>query len=226
MRTFSFNGTTIENVRVLGYSKLLASSREVVINGEGPKSRISRVNKQSVSEIHITVGVAARTKSELHAIKRKIIGQLASDEPGILWVSEDPNIFYKAILQGKLETQKFDSLGRTNLVFLTKDGIAYSVEVFQNLSSGTNNGTLPAKPILSFTADGPTRQIVGNVTLSFEGLTIGDKVEIDTETGIVTVNGANGNHFEAINSQSDKFEIPVGPWSITGATATFRERYI
>lgn len=136
-----------------------------------------------------------------------------------------PNEFIMAMVSGSTPINQLLHTGQATLNFLSDEGIYYSNQLFENLSSGTNNGTLEAKPVLKFTATSGTHSISNGLqSLFFEGLTSGDVVEIDTVTGKITVNGGAGNINEVLTSRSDLFVLPVGPWSLTGATATYRER--
>jgi predicted phage tail component-like protein len=166
------------------------------------------------------------TSHEAVVGKAKLLAAaLNVDEPKELITRRRPDEYILAIPQGSTGIDQLLHTGGVTVTFISDEGVYYSTTFYENLSSGTNNGTLPAKPVLKFTATGSTRTISnGTQSLYFEGLTSGDVVIIDTSTGVVTVNGASGNVYETLESRSDLFELPVGAWSLTGATATFRER--
>lgn len=235
MRHFVFNDINFENdLRILGVSKLLASSRRVLTKSFARIDFISGIKQGNLTEIIIKAGIIALTKPELHSKKRQLFGKLATNKPKKLILSEDPSVFYWAIFDGELENEKFDSFGRVNLRFWSEDGIAYSLTEKVAALTGINDGTMPAKPILKITVGSATKTInitngsVNAVLYKDNNFSAGDVIMLDM-SGRKTkamLNGVVDQNIISDMSKDDLFTLPVGSWTISAnPTQTIETRY-
>lgn len=192
---------------------------------EGINRSYAGAKKRSPRMIEIDIRIIETNHQTVVEKAKELAKVLYVEKNAKLITRRRPSEFIMAQPTGDFPLDQFLHTGGCTIVFVSDEGIYYSETVYQNLASGNNKGSLPAKPVLKFTANSATRTITsGTTTINLEGLTSGMVVEIDTETGKITANGATGNQFELITSRADLFELPVGTWSLTGATATYRER--
>lgn len=221
----TFNGVVLDNLVKIEDIRLDVLPPIDVPIVQGISRAYARKKRLSPRLIEIDIRLIEDDHETVITKAKELAHFLNVDENKPLITRRRPNEFIMAQIYGGTPIEQLLHTGSATLTFICDEAVYYSEVVFQDLASGTNNGTLPAKPVLKFTASGPSQSIISvGHSLYFEGLTSGDVVEIDTVTGIVTVNGGSGNINEVLTSRSDLFELPVGEWSITGATATYRER--
>lgn len=190
-------------------------ARRSYARGRSSEPRYIEMDIRIIEDDHATVVEKAKELARI----------LDVDGDKTLITRRRPEEYILAQLNGSTPIEQLLHTGYCKLTFVSAEGVYHSNMLHKDMTSGTNAGTLPAKPILTFTASGSTHTISnGKQTINLEGLSSGDVVIIDTDLGKITVNGATGNQHEMLTSRSDLFELPVGPWTITGAKATYRER--
>lgn len=114
----------------------------------------SRFKRNRITEKNIPVPFVARY--DLNSKRRELARILNVKEPKTLMFSDEPNVYYEAIIDGGVDLDEIVFLGKGTLNFLVPDGIAHSTQT--KLYTATNNsfaidnqGTYKSYPILEAT---------------------------------------------------------------------------
>lgn len=93
----------------------------------GNRSGAEFINtKYEQKTISIEYQVSNQTASNLAEFRRKTAGMVGKKELGRLIFSDEPNLYYEAILEGEAELSEADFASSGNITFLVPDGVAHS----------------------------------------------------------------------------------------------------
>lgn len=195
-------------------------------------------NKNSLGPRYIEVEIRIIEKN-----KKKVrgkIGVLASllytKEPKELRFKEEPNKYYKAILDGSTDLDRFLYTGFSILTFIALDPIAYGETKTIDISSNTTiinqgsyktTGRITIEVTQSIGHIQVTQQNTGEYVYIEHDFVAGDEVIIDLDREYVTKNGYS--IMKDVYLESDFFDIPVGEFELTSsvpATLEYVERWL
>lgn len=234
-----FNGVDIKD-----FAKILKIKRYLMPPIFGNARRIpnkagSKHINTEIGELFIDVDIGAKRKSkeEIREFYRNIARLLYSDEPQKLIFCDEPNRYYKALINGSTPLWEFVGLSKASLQFICNDPIAYGETKIIDITEIPihNAGTYPTTGTVTIEITAPATSI--NVTLQNTGefvlindhnFAIGDIVRIDLEEDMVYKNGESIMYDCAL--ESDFFDIPVGEFQVTvssgNAMLEFTERWL
>ena len=108
-----------------------------------PGKHGSRYIRNEFQEEFIEVDVRLIDKEFLLGEKvREIAGLLYTEEPKKTYFNDESDKYYMAILSSDTDFEKFLYTGKTTLLFLANDPIAYGQPITETINgSATNNGT-------------------------------------------------------------------------------------
>lgn len=202
---FTFKGiASSSHLRELkvGHS-VLPPSNVKMLEIEGKAGAYFLKKTHGVRTITVEVAVIGTSQSNLRAKVREIADWLDSDKPEKLYFSDEPDVYYMAILSEETDLEQIVNLGTGELTFICLDPYAFRYNVNVSLTAGATKtvpyyGTAKTFPVITATATVATNLLLisrgdnfGNddkveLTHSFA---VGDVVEIDMEKGTVKVNG-------------------------------------
>lgn len=113
-----------------------------------------RFIKKRYKEYYVEVEFAL--KGEIEEGKRKLAQALDVNEPSILTTTKEPNLYWNAIVDGKIDWETIEKTGLGKINFLVPDGIAHSlITKSKNAVLGVieieNDGTYPSNPVIKAT---------------------------------------------------------------------------
>lgn len=182
----------------------------------------------------------AATVELLRQKMREIAAWLNTTDRQQLSFLDEPNIFYMAKLESKIDPDQINTSAKFTVSFRAEP-LAYGADIEQNFVNGlvtvNNPGTFEAMPLfqLTFTAIANEVKIElgGKFIRVLKAFAIGDILEINTATGAVLLNSVR--ILNALDWQySTFFTIPKGEFNIylskpaTGVNAKviYRPRYL
>lgn len=180
--------------------------------------------------ISFRIATVTASASDRRALARLLSAWLDSAAPAALSFSDEAGKRYQAVLVDGVNFDEFAALGFADVTFFVPSGFA---EATSTKSASPNAGTMPTPVIITATLGGSASafQITrGSQYLRFEdSLVASDVLGFNTETGLVTKNGADARN--RLTYASDFFLLPVGAFSFTVSpggtpyTISFRERW-
>jgi predicted phage tail component-like protein len=241
---FTFNGVTSDSIglKVKNYKKSILPPISVISYDLPNKAgKYFMKNKLDQRSIEIEVYFSGASESDYETKVRNLASWLYTTSPKQLILSEEPDKYYMAILSEETELEQIYIHGIATLRFECLTPFAYSTtQDTVNWATGTssitinNGGTAETYPTISFTA-WDTSALFTNTTvgkkIELQGLTTGQTVVINCDTGVVTVNGTANNSYLTLDSEF--FPLNVGNNTITltstthnTVTFTFNKRYL
>lgn len=171
------------------------------------------------------------TREKVQETIRIVAGKLYTDKPSKLELRDEPDKYNIAIVTGSTDVEKYLYTGYFEITFECHDPLAYSAEKTQALNTPFNNdGTRPAKGIITFTASAGEQVLISNgkETLKLIYPFVGTEVLIvDLDKELITIN--DNNAMKYLSLDSDFFGIKIGSNAITVdgvGTIKFSERWI
>ncbi|ERN52824.1 phage tail family protein [Alkalihalophilus marmarensis] len=113
-----------------------------------------------VRQIAIPVTFIGTNRADWMLKAKHFIGHILTNEPKPLWFSDEPDVYYNAILSGDTNLEEFVQYGRTTLLFVCADPFKYDTqETKVNLNDGSTtvhyDGTYETKPRFKITFNQP-----------------------------------------------------------------------
>ena len=180
--------------------------------------------------ISFRIATLAASASARRTLARQLSAWLDTDAPAALSFSDESGKRYQAVLVDGVNFDEFALIGMADVTFFVPSGYA---EATSPKTAGPNAGTMPAPVVITATMGGSASAFqinLGSQYLRFEDtLVASDVLVFNTETGLVTKNGADARN--KLTYASDFFLLPVGSFSFTVApvgtpyTISFRERW-
>lgn len=193
--------------------------------------RRSEINPTSIK---VSVRLIQDTDEELTELKRLLAGMLFTTEPKKLILYDDPTRYDLVALDGGTSLERLWTTGRTTLTFINGEGVSYSnIPRTENISTINVGGTWKTRPIFEMTVGSLVSEVrVTNVTTGKlvtvkSVFQVGNKVIIDCQKEIVTVNG--NPIMGKVSLQSDFFDLIPGAnqlsYTVPG-TVKFNEAWL
>ena len=163
--------------------------------------------------IEIDVRIKAKDRYNLENFKKKILKHLYTEEPKKL-MTRDSDLYDIAILDGEIDFEKFWWYGKTTLKFQSVFGYRFGKEIkvtLKNRDTIIPNGTAKTRAVFSTKILSSvgwvkiTNQKTGEFVKITYPFSIGDKVIIDCDKELVTVNGSN--ILKNVELESDFFDL-------------------
>lgn len=170
-------------------------------------------------------------------VRRMLAGKLISGEPKELYLPNDPERCYMAVLDGSSELDTLWQNAAADLTFLAPDPVAYGKT--RSVAMGTSavfnvGGNRKTYPRITWTAANvdfvqftmPEKGVYLRLETEFSA---GGKLVIDcSDGGHCTLNGANAD--DILTLDSDYFEFEPGVVQLTASSGTaiveWRERWL
>lgn len=158
----------------------------------GNKSGAEFVNtKYEQKTISIEYQVRNQTASDLAEFRRKTAGIIGKKELGRLVFSDEPNLYYEAILEGEAELSEADFTSSGNITFLVPDGLAHALTEKTSTNNGESTITLTNSGTETTPIDVRAKMLSDNgylgLVLDDRFYQIGNPGEVDGETKEKTV---------------------------------------
>lgn len=109
-----------------------------------------------VRQIAIPVTFTGTNRADWMLKAKHFIGHILTNEPKPLWFSDEPDVYYNAILSGDTNLEEFVQYGRTTLLFVCADPFKYDTQETKiNINNGSTtvhyDGTHETKPRFKIT---------------------------------------------------------------------------
>lgn len=162
----------------------------------------ARHKSVKVSPLDIEVKVRLRAKRSANiADLRHILGSvLYVEEPAPLYLGDEPNRYYMAVLSGSSELDKLWYTGSTALTFHCSDPVAYGAKHKQSVGALNVGGNRPARPIITAR---PGSCSVFTVTKASTGEFV--RLNVSCNSSSVIVINCEDRHCFLNNSLADKY---------------------
>lgn len=211
---FMVNGTVLDGL------PMLSASLSQINGGIG-----NTFHQQKVGSRTITIDYTIKGKSvkDLRVKTKQITKMLYSEEPDTLELTNDPEVYYYAILTNTINQTEMFNIAKGTLTFLVPDGMARS-KTTQTVALGDNaqnNGIFPTLPRVILQVEEPTPSItligntgvlaLGNSDVSEQPAHNPRKRVFHDQMSSIT-GWANGSNFEGINAgtiKSNGYSISV-----------------
>ena len=210
------------------------STRTAKISGKVGNRFIK--NELGSLNIDVSIRVIAKDRKDLQEKTRDLATKLHTDELKKLYLDDEPERYYLAILTGNTDVKKIGMTGATILSFYCPDPLCYDETKIENITSSDilNSGTYETTGTITVEITEATDHIEATLVETGEyvrvdhDFIVGDTVTIDLENEMVYKNGFS--IMQACHLESDFFDIPTGEFLIsvnTGdATLEFAERWL
>jgi len=188
------------------------------------------------SFIEVDIEIKGNNRNHFRRLVNQLAYILATNEPGKLIFTDEPDKYYLAILEGNTQLREFYLYGTATLVFLIPDPIKFGKKVTIPIGQGVytfyNNGTHKTRGILTMELEtyrvGVTNRKTGEFISFTNHYEVGDIFTIDFINEYVTRNGYSV--MDDLILESDFFSLDVGEntLSIVGGSGelVFRERWL
>jgi predicted phage tail component-like protein len=242
MFSFTYKGvSSIGKLKVLKVTRsLLPPSQNKFLEIDGMSGAKFISKKHGIKKIEVEVAII---DDALMSQVREVADWLDADQPEEFIASDEPTLKDFAILDGDIDLDEVFKVGFGTLVFLCPDPYSIGAEKTVSLTAGTTKtftmeGTARSFPIVTATANSASSSFVvsrgddkGNddkveIIFNFVG---GEVVEIDFNTGKVTINGTINQ--QTITLDSDFWSLTPKSnnyiWSSSGFTSSlvYKERF-
>lgn len=226
-------GLELKTVRPLSpglsdsYMEIPGRAGSVLVPGK-PKDRY----------ITVEFGFVAGSKALFRSQIWNISAWLNTDERKPLVFDDEPDKTYLAKVEGQIPLEQLFILGKFSVIFRC-DPFAYGQEVTSNFIADsvkiTNAGTesSPVKINATFTSGANEFKVTlgSDYVRVVNDFVVTNTLEIDTETGIVLINGARA--MDKLDWQNSKFfklatgenNLAITPTSVCTATAKHKPRW-
>lgn len=154
-----FNGTDFDLwMRTSATRRLLppveADAREVP-GRNGSAFASSRLGNLEI-EVFARLDLGAYTAAQLAAARRAVGAALFAEAPAPLYLDEDPDVYYMAVLTNTSDLSSLWKNGSCTLEFTAYDPVAYGAQRTATVPSGGSvnidvGGTYPTRPVFSTT---------------------------------------------------------------------------
>ena len=176
------------------------------------------------------IATLSASASARRTLARQLSAWLDTDQPAALVVSDETDKRYQAILLDSVPFEEVARVGFADVSFFVPSGYAEAVSL---KTASPNAGTMPAPVTITATLGGSASALqitLGSEYLRLETTLVStDVVIFNTETGLVTLNGADARRY--VTYASTFFKLPVGAFSLTvdpvgtPLVLSFRERW-
>lgn len=134
-----------------GLQRGVTTERQVKTYEVGTSDFSKRKNSRYASK---TITMPFTFVNDIKSKQRELAGILNTDGAKRLIFSDEPNLYYNAELQGKVDLDEMIIVGFGTIEWLVVDGVAHSIDDFEETATGDTitvdyNGTYKTKPILS-----------------------------------------------------------------------------
>lgn len=218
MKSFTFNGVDMKEFLIVTNVKRSISSEveNKLLETENTNGAIYLKNK--FKPMYIIVDFAYKA-SELSPIRRLLSRLLLTDDLEELIFSDEPNIYYNAKIDGKIDLSEESEHATGTITFIIPEAVGHSRELtvknFNNVSyfNLLNNGSAVTCPIFDFSIKSKTYLI--GITSPSGSYQFGDSLEASNFKDINTSLTESQNSTMAIRQSvliDDVFKNSPGSW--------------